>query len=148
MPNRQDRIQEDNDHKENRSEINDKPTLQQRHEIDNTTVRSLLVINGGGAVALLTFLGNIFDKNEADDLYFYIISGMALFCIGLLTASIHNTLRRTCNAYHAKRSIPRNAKSPGDTEACKWSWRLQYLSMICFALACAIVIFGGFDSLV
>lgn len=54
-----------------------------RAGIDSETVRGLLLINGGGAVALLAFLPGILQKPEFESLARASIWGVFIFQLGL-----------------------------------------------------------------
>jgi len=64
---------------------------QQRNEASREGIRGLLIINGGGAVALLAFLQAIWqqDKIFAE----YIIIGISVLALGVVIAGAANFLR-------------------------------------------------------
>lgn len=66
----------------------------QRDEANREGVRGLLIINGGGAVALLAFLQAIWPDNKL--LAKYVVIGIGAFAIGVFLAGLSNFLR-----YHA-----------------------------------------------
>ena len=68
-----------------------------RAGIDSETVRGLLLINGGGAVALLAFLPGVLQNPELKDLARAIIWAIFTFQAGLACAVIHNRFRRLCS---------------------------------------------------
>lgn len=109
----------------------------QRAEMDNATVKALLLMNGGGAIAVLTFLGTIVSEADMEALRASIVWGLLMFHAGLLAAVIHNHLRRRCSlAYETGRV-------EGDTGVCWWSWACLYSSMALFFLAGAVVGIGA-----
>ena len=79
-----------------------------RSGIDSDTVRGLLLINGGGAVALLAFLSSIMKDPDLSSLARAIVWAIFLFQIGLVCTVIHNRLRRSCSLEYAKK--PKNRK--------------------------------------
>ena len=74
-----------------------------RAAIDSETVRGLLLINGGGAVALLAFLSSIIGKPEFSVLSQAVIWASFLFQVGLVAAVVHNRFRRLCSLEYAKK---------------------------------------------
>ena len=76
-----------------------------RAQIDTETVKGLLLINGGGVVALLAFLPSILGKPGYEPLARAILWGLVLFQGGLVATLIHNHLRRRCSlAYDCSES--------------------------------------------
>ena len=80
-----------------------------RAGIDSETVRGLLLINGGGAVALLAFLPGVLQKPEYESLARAIIWAVFTFQAGLALALIHNRFRRLCSFEYSK--APENRKT-------------------------------------
>jgi hypothetical protein len=76
-----------------------------RERIDTETVRALLLINGGGAVALLALLPSLLAKNEFAFLAIAVLIGVLLFMCGLVCAVIHNQLRRECSRIYELHSM-------------------------------------------
>ena len=76
-----------------------------RSQIDTETVRALLLINGGGAVALLSLLPSILGKDGYDELAQAILVGLLLFMVGLTLAAIHNQLRRMCSLHYEQHAM-------------------------------------------
>jgi hypothetical protein len=68
-----------------------------RAQIDTENVKGLLLLNGGGAVALLAFLPTVIVKPEYHLLTKSILYGLLLFQGGLIAAVIHNRQRRVCS---------------------------------------------------
>jgi hypothetical protein len=73
-----------------------------RAQIDTENVKGLLLINGGGAVALLAFLPAVLGKPEYAALAKAILWALLLFQFGLLTAIAHNRLRRVCSLVYKR----------------------------------------------
>lgn len=120
-----------------------------RAEIDNETVRGLLLVNGGGAVALLAFLPGVLQKPELEHLARSIILAVFTFQIGLACAVIHNRLRRICSLAYAKKDrkpcvlLGRQLKEPC---VCHWSTGFMWGSIGAFVLAGAIMLNAGLNT--
>jgi hypothetical protein len=74
----------------------EKPTLSKgvelRAQIDTETVKGLLAVNGGGAVAMMAFLPSILSKPEFWQLTQGILIALLLFPTGMLCALLHNVV--------------------------------------------------------
>jgi len=68
-----------------------------RAKIDAETVKGLLQINGGGAVALLVFLPTILAKPAFSPLAAAVLYALFSLQSGLVFALVHNVLRRKCS---------------------------------------------------
>ncbi len=77
--------------------------LEIRAQIDTENVKGLLLINGGGAIALLAFLPSVLGKAEYESLARAILWGLLIFQVGLVAAVIHNRLRRICSLTYERR---------------------------------------------
>tara|TARA_B100001964_G_scaffold239766_1_gene308042 strand:- start:192 stop:596 length:405 start_codon:yes stop_codon:yes gene_type:complete len=109
-----------------------------RAEIANQYVKSLLAINGGGAVALLAFLQKIWKDNPG--LSEYVLISLGLLCFGLVVGVASNFLRVTTSLEYDKQSD------------CKKIWRnisyaAQVLSLLFFFIAMAFLIIGAWSLL-
>ena len=126
--------------------------LEIRAQIDTETVKGLLLINGGGAVALLAFLPAVLGKQEYAVLAKAILIGLLLCQLGLVFAVIHNRLRRVC----ALRYEEAKAFSPNHPDPCRilgrtlrepcvclWSIGCMWGSMAMFVVAGLVVFVGG-----
>jgi len=117
-----------------------------RAAIDSETVRGLLLINGGGAVALLAFLPGVLQKPEFESLARAIIWSVFTFQIGLAFAVVHNRLRRICSLEYAKKDrkkcslFGRELREPC---VCHWSIGFMWGSIVSFLVAGAIVLNAG-----
>ena len=116
-------------------------TRQTRAEIDNLTVKSLLTINGGGAVAILAFLPVVFEERGLEGLFPWILGSLLALIVGLGLAVLHNHLRRRCSEAH-QFSAPDRRKDD-NFPVCLWSWRAMRVSGGCFVLAGLLVVLGG-----
>jgi small-conductance mechanosensitive channel len=74
--------------------------VDRRSQIDTETVKALLLVNGGGAVALLTLFGSVLGKNGYEALARAILVGVLIFMLGLVFAIVHNHLRRKCSLHY------------------------------------------------
>ncbi len=122
--------------------------LQIRAQIDSELVRGLLLINGGGAVALLALLPTIIDKPDFAPLSRAILYGLLAYLFGLTSAVLHNRLRRVCSlVFEAHEYKPPPGKilgiSVGRPTVCFVSVAFMWASLVCFLGGGFIVFFGG-----
>jgi hypothetical protein len=47
-----------------------------------------MIINGGAAIALLAFLGNVWNKDSSPDVLSSILGSLLIFCIGVLCSGV------------------------------------------------------------
>ena len=129
--------------------------LEIRSQIDTEVVKGLLLINGGGAVALLAFLPNILKERAYTDLVLHSLWALPVFSLGLIFAVVHNRLRRVCSLkyeqqnYTPKRCgvFPFSLKVFNAAPCvCHISQVLMWLSVTMFILACSLVTVGGIKS--
>lgn len=123
-------------------------TKETRAEIDRDTVRGLLLINGGGSVALLALLPQILDKVAFRPLLHAILVALSFYLVGLLCAVWHNHLRRRCSlVWESHNMRPPPGQLFGRTLAkptvCFWSWTLMIVSLVVFAVGSGAVIAGA-----
>jgi len=126
--------------------------LEIRAQIDTETVKGLLLINGGGAIAFLAFLPTVLGKQEYEALAKAILFGLLLCQLGLLSAVIHNRLRRVCALRYeeAKAFSPNHpdpcrifGKSLQEPCVCLWSIACMWGSLLMFLVAGVVVFLGG-----
>jgi hypothetical protein len=132
--------------------------VQVRAEIDTESVKGLLLINGGGAVALLAFLPHVLGTAEYRPLVLSILIGLLFFQTGLISAVIHNHFRRRCSLEYSKnpeirppckrKFISLFRATPNEPCICCKSWMWMWFSAIAFFLAGVSVAVGGFIVLV
>lgn len=79
--------------------------IERRSQIDTETVKALLIVNGGGAVALLTFANSILDKTGFTSLTRAVLVGIVLNILGLAFAVLHNHLRRRCSLVYEHHNL-------------------------------------------
>ncbi len=68
-----------------------------RAQIDSENVRGLLLINGGGAIALLAFLPFALEMESGKTLAKSILFALLCYQTGLVFAVAHNRMRRICS---------------------------------------------------
>lgn len=120
--------------------------VERRARIDTETVRGLLLVNGGGAVALLAFLPTALGTPRLNALARPVILALGLYVVGLSFALAHNHLRRRCSLAH-EQGRPK-ARLLGRWElwepgVCLWSWGLMYASWAAFVAGGLLVCFGA-----
>ena len=126
--------------------------VETRAQIDTETVRALMLINGGGAVTLLTFLPHLLADRSHEQLVHATLVGILILILGLVLAVIHNRLRRECSLIYEQadwRPLPgkiwgRQLKEPTKCAVSKW---LMWLSVACFCLTGILISAVGLISL-
>ena len=114
-----------------------------RAQIDLETVKGLLLINGGGGVALLTIISAAIEKDAYKSLVYTAFIGILIFGFGLVFAIVHNMLRRKCSLIHDKHEYrPPSGHLFGkrgfqlrQPTVCWWSMTFAYLSVAAFVSA-------------
>lgn len=127
--------------------------LEIRAQIDTENVKGLLLINGGGTVALLAFLPTILGKPQFEPLLRAVVLALLTFHFGLVTAVIHNRLRRVCSLHYEQHNyapppcqhIPRWIKSERLKQPCVClrSMLFMWLSVIAFVCGGVAAGFGA-----
>jgi hypothetical protein len=103
-------------------------------------LRSLLLLNGGGAVALLAFLQSIWTQADAKRLVPWVLAGMIPLLIGAaLGGWIHFVRYDTTMAYQMK-----GGDGPGMTQ---WHQFLTKVGFGAFLFGMAIIIVGALCNL-
>lgn len=114
--------------------------------IDTETVKGLLLINGGGAVALLAFLPGVLQSPEFQSLARALIWSIFIFQFGLALAVIHNRFRRLCSLEYSRKDrkkckfIILELQEPC---ICHWSVAFMWGSIISFLSAGIVVLIAG-----
>ena len=122
--------------------------VERRSQIDTETVKGLLLINGGGAVALLAFLPSVLDKPSYEPLARMVLIGLFAFHLGLLSAVLHNHFRRRCSlTYERFRMNPPKGsflwcKLP-EPLICHLSLGFMWASVVAFTAGGLLVLWGG-----
>jgi len=121
--------------------------LEIRAQIDTENVKALLLINGGGAVALLAFLPSVLGKPEYASLMRAILYGLLLYQFGLLSAVVHNRLRRKCSLIfqaHGYKPPPCSVFGFKLKEPCVCSASILFMwASILFFVASGLLVFCG-----
>jgi len=94
-------------------------------------------MHGGGAVALLTFLGSLVSEEALRPLGPWLLVGILGFHLGLVVTVVHNHLRRRCSFAW---EIGSKTKDDG---VCWWSWFCLYVSVVLFFVAGLIALVGS-----
>jgi hypothetical protein len=111
-----------------------------RAQIDTETVKALLFVNGGGAVALLALLPKFF---RSPPITSAILVGIGLMVTGLGLAIVHNICRRGCSLMYSQHNFrPPSGQLFGGfgpalnrPTVCFWSLALRTASILCFLVA-------------
>ena len=82
-----------------------------RAQIDTESVRHVILVNGGGSVALLALLPSILGT----PLVFALLITLALWLFGLTLAVIHSVLRRKCSLVYEQHGMK---PPPGKPRLC------------------------------
>lgn len=120
-----------------------------RAEIDNQSVRFVMLVNGGGSVALIALLPNILYT----PLVFAVLLTLTVWLTGLTLAVVHSVLRRKCSHIYEinKMSPPSDKKkfciNPKQPWVCWLSWRTLYASIFAFLLGGALMVGFGFANI-
>jgi hypothetical protein len=119
-----------------------------RASIDSETVRGLLLINGGGAVALLAFLAAVIDKPSFHPLAEAVMWAVFAFQVGMVAAVIHNRLRRLCSLEYAKKPENRThcslfGRQLREPCVCHWSIGFMWVSIAAFIGGGLLVLISG-----
>jgi len=127
--------------------------VEQRARIDSETVKGLLAINGGGAIAMLGFLQAIIDKPHLAPLAHGTLIALVAFPVGIVAALLHNILRRACSAVYDRAWQEQHPRPRPcwifrielrDPCVCLRSRAFRMLSILCFCAGCGAVAVQGF----
>jgi len=120
-----------------------------RAQIDTESVRSVMLVNGGGSVALLALLPAILGT----PLVFPLFLTLAVWLFGLTLAVTHSVLRRKCSSVHEKCDMapphgkPRLRINPKQPWICWWCWQCLYASIVAFLIGGVLMVFYGLANL-
>jgi hypothetical protein len=122
--------------------------VDRRSQIDTEMVKALLLINGGGAIALLTLFPHVLDKAGYEPLAASIMYGVLIFVAGLIFAIIHNRFRRICSLIYDQHNMrPPKGQIAGiklrEPTICFASIALMWLSIIAFVVGTSFVAVQG-----
>ena len=104
-------------------------------------LRAILLMNGGGALALLTFLQIAWPKREMVQLVPWIVSAMVPLLLGALTAGAVHFLRYLASMAYQAKGADEGRKM---TKVHQWA---TVLSFACFFLGMGIIVCGAFRNL-
>lgn len=120
-----------------------------RAQIDTESVRNVMLINGGGSVALLALLPAILGT----PIVFGLLLTLAIWFFGLTLAVTHSVLRRECSLVYEQHSMspppgkPRFWIKPNQPWVCWWGWRCLYASIFAFPIGGAVMVCVGFANI-
>lgn len=122
--------------------------VERRSQIDTETVKALLLINGGGALALLTLFPHILGKPGYEKLASAVLVGVLILIFGLLCAVIHNRLRRICSLHYEHHKMrPPKGRFLGfvlwEPTVCCISTACMWSSIAAFVVAGSYVVIRG-----
>jgi hypothetical protein len=111
--------------------------LEVRAQIDTETVKALLLLNGGGAIALLSLFAAILGKTGYEKLPPIVLHGVLVFMFGLFCAVVHNRLRRICSLHYQAHGMRPPAGrllgiNLGEPTVCAVSIWFMWLSLLAF----------------
>lgn len=113
-----------------------------RSKIADSGFRSLFIMNGVGALALVAFLSAAITEPEANDFLPFLLAAIACHAAGLILGSL---------LYWTRYMKWRLEDGRGDyvTRNPWWwiTWLVSIGSMLMFALGIGFVVYGGFTSL-
>lgn len=120
-----------------------------RTQIDTESVRNVMLVNGGGSVALLALLPEILGT----PLVFGVLLTLAIWLLGLTLAVSHSVLRRKCSLVYEQHGMsPPPGKpwlwiKPNQPWVCWWSWGCLYMSIFAFLIGGAVMVCVGFANI-
>lgn len=111
-----------------------------RAQMLNEGTKGLFIMNGGGAIALATWLQAVWDKPWASPMLCWQLWGMAAFAAGIAVAAVI-PIARYLGSLHGNTLTP--LKNP-------WWWVYivaNVSSILLFAVGSSLVVGGGFAAL-
>ncbi|MBI2715883.1 MAG: hypothetical protein HYX37_15740 [Rhizobiales bacterium] len=122
--------------------------VERRSQIDTETVKALLLINGGGAIALLSLLPALLGKDGFKGFVLAILIGILILMFGLICAVVHNRLRRQCSLHYDRYKMsPPKGQLLGfklwEPTICCVSIFFMWLSILSFFVAGSFVAITG-----
>ena len=123
--------------------------VDRRARMDLETMKALLLMNGGGAGGLLTFLPTSLSRPEYRPLARAIFVGLMIFGAGIVLAVIHNRFSRKCSLVYDQNNMrPPHGSILGinlrQPTVCFISQVLMWLSLAAFVVAGVYVCVSGF----
>lgn len=127
----------------NRADVVFSEGVKLRAEMDNQTAKAMLLLNGGGAAALLSFLSSVL-SGKVPQLGLPIVVAAFLMCLGLLATVAHNINRRKCSLEY-ENYWSKGEQPPRKPKVCARSERLLTVSMAMFLAAVTfLAIWSGY----
>jgi hypothetical protein len=122
--------------------------VDRRSQIDTEMVKALTLINGGGAIALLTLFPHVLNKTGYEPLAKAIMYGVLVFVVGLVSAVIHNRFRRICSLIYDQHNMrPPKGQIAGfelrEPTTCVISIALMWISIVAFLAGTTFVAVKG-----
>ena len=120
-----------------------------RAQIDIESVRNVMLVNGGGSVALLALLPSILGT----PLVFAVLLTLAFWLFGLTLSVIHSVLRRKCSFVYEQHGMnpplgkPMLWIKPKEPWVCWWAWWCLYASIVAFLIGGAVMVWVGFANI-
>lgn len=126
--------------------------VDRRAQIDIETVKGLLLVNGGGAVALLSVFSALVGREGLEPLLSAVLWAVFGMMLGSVCAIFHNHYRRKCSLHYElhKMSPPRGSflgvplPEPG---VCFVGTLFLWASVICFTSAGGYVAYTGLTNM-
>lgn len=120
-----------------------------RAQADIESVRNVMLVNGGGSVALLALLPAILGT----PLVFGVLLTLAIWLLGLTLVVIHSVLRRKCSLVYEQNSMsPPPGKAwfcfkPNEPWVCWLGWWCLYASILAFLIGGVVMVWVGFANI-
>lgn len=120
-----------------------------RAQIDTESTRNVMLVNGGGSVALLALLPEVLGT----PLVFGVLLTLAVWLFGLVLAVSHSVLRRKCSLVYDQHNMrPPSGRpvlliEPCQPWVCWWGSLFLYLSIFAFLLGGVVMVCVGFSSI-
>ena len=120
-----------------------------RAQIDTESVRNVMLVNGGGSVALLALLPAILGT----PLVFALLLTLTVWLFGLTLAVTHSVLRRKCSLVYEQHDMkpphgkPRLRINPKEPWVCWWAWQCLYASIVAFLIGGVVMVSFWFANL-
>lgn len=71
-------------------------------EISQYAFKTIIMINGGATIAVLAFIGNVWAKDNSNQLIPSLANSMAVFAIAVLCGTLGTGVIYLCNMHYAK----------------------------------------------
>jgi hypothetical protein len=111
-----------------------------KNELFMESINGLFLMNGGGAVALASWLQKVWDKGWAGPMLFWHLCGMACFAAGTFFAGLAFSCRFLA-FYHPE------ALDPSKNPYVRCHFFANAASLTAFAFGAVLIVVGGFVAL-